>query len=201
MEHPGFYERAGPFTLAELLDAAEARPGPNIDVNLTISNVVPLDEAGDAELSFFDNPKYLKDYIATRAAACFVSERYAGRAPEGTATLISDEPYRSFALALAKFYPDAGRPCTMGPDGEDFTNGVHSSANIEEGAILEPGITIGPEAKIGRGTVIAAGARIGYRVCIGRDCYIGPNTNVTNTLIGDRVLLHSGVSIENSLKK
>jgi len=28
MEHPGFYERAGPFTLAELIDAAEARPGP-----------------------------------------------------------------------------------------------------------------------------------------------------------------------------
>ena len=30
------------------------------------------------------------------------------------------------------------------------------------------------EAQIGRGTRIAAGAVIGYRVTIGRDCYIGP---------------------------
>jgi UDP-3-O-[3-hydroxymyristoyl] glucosamine N-acyltransferase len=195
MEHAGFYERAGPFTLVELLDAAEARPGPNVDTSLSISNVMPLDEAGENELSFFDNPKYLKNYKATRAGACFVSESYADRAPKGTAALISDQPYRSFALALAKFYPGATRPCTMGPNGGDFTHGVHASAELEEGVIVEPGVTVGPEVKIGHGTIIAAGARIGYRVCIGRDCYIGPNVNITNSLIGDRVVLHSGVCI------
>jgi UDP-3-O-[3-hydroxymyristoyl] glucosamine N-acyltransferase len=195
MEHPGFYERAGPFTVAELLDIAEARPGPNFKSKLSITNVLPLDEAGENDLSFFDNPKYLNTYRTTRAGACFVSERYADQALEGTAVLISDQPYRSFALALARFYPGAGRSCTMGPDGDDFTNGVHTSAELEEGVILEPGITIGPQAKIGHGTVICSGARIGYRVCIGRNCYIGPNVNITNTLIGDHVILHSGVSL------
>jgi len=93
------------------------------------------------------------------------------------------------------FYPSALHPRTMGPDGEDFTNGVHATAELERGVILEPGVTVGPEVKIGRGTVICAGARIGYRVCIGRDCYIGPNVCITNTLIGDGVSLHSGVSL------
>jgi len=195
MEHPGFYERTGPITVADLLDLAEASPGPNFNSNLSVSDVVPLDEAGGNELSFFDNSKYLQSYRATQAGACFASERYADQAPEGTSVLISKQPYRSFALALTKFYPTALYPCTMGQDGEDFTNGVHATAELEDGVVLEPGVTVGPEVKIGQGTVICAGARIGYRVCIGRNCYIGPNVNLTNTLIGDRVTLHSGVSL------
>jgi UDP-3-O-[3-hydroxymyristoyl] glucosamine N-acyltransferase len=54
---------------------------------------------------------------------------------------------------------------------------------------------IGPEARIGRGTRIAAGAVIGYRVAIGRDCYIGPLASVLHALVGDRVILHAGVRI------
>jgi UDP-3-O-[3-hydroxymyristoyl] glucosamine N-acyltransferase len=54
---------------------------------------------------------------------------------------------------------------------------------------------IGPEAQIGRRTTIAAGAVIGYRVHIGRDCYIGPNASITHALIGNRVNLHAGVAI------
>ena len=39
---------------------------------------------------------------------------------------------------------------------------------------MEPGAVIGKEAEIGRGTTIAAGSVIGYRVHIGRDCFVGP---------------------------
>ena len=54
---------------------------------------------------------------------------------------------------------------------------------------------VGREAQIGRGTTVAAGAVIGYRVTIGRGCYIGPGASVTHALVGDRVILHAGVSI------
>lgn len=195
MEHLGFYQRSGPFTLAEIIDKSEARPGHQFESSLSINDVLPLDEAGKNKLSFFDNPKYLKTYKGTRAAACFVSEQYAEQAPKGTAALISDHPYRSFALALTMFYPDALLPCTMGPGAENYTSGVHAAAELEEGVVLEAGVTIGPEVKIGRGTVICAGARLGYRVCIGRHCYIGPNVCITNALIGDNVSLHSGVCL------
>jgi UDP-3-O-[3-hydroxymyristoyl] glucosamine N-acyltransferase len=36
---------------------------------------------------------------------------------------------------------------------------------------------------------------IGYRVTIGRGCYIGPGASVIHALIGDRVILHAGVRI------
>ena len=42
---------------------------------------------------------------------------------------------------------------------------------------------------------IAAGAVIGYRVAIGRDCYIGALASVTHALVGDRVIIHAGVRI------
>jgi UDP-3-O-[3-hydroxymyristoyl] glucosamine N-acyltransferase len=42
---------------------------------------------------------------------------------------------------------------------------------------------------------VAAGAVIGYRVFVGRNCYIGPGTCVTHALIGNRVTLHAGVRI------
>lgn len=195
MEHPGFFKIAGPFSLGDLLKNSEARPGPDVDTGLEICNVMPLDEAGASHVTFFNNPKYLKSYAKTRAAACFVAKNYAERAPEGVAPLVSDNPYRSFALSLAMFYPEAVRPRTIGSADEGFASGIHLSAELEDNVTVEPGAIVGPEARIGGGTIIAAGASVGYRVCIGRDCYIGPNTTVIHALLGDRVILHAGISI------
>ena len=36
---------------------------------------------------------------------------------------------------------------------------------------------------------------VGYRVTIGRDSYIGPLATVAHALVGDRVIIHSGVRI------
>jgi hypothetical protein len=47
------------------------------------------------------------------------------------------------------------------------------------------------QASIGKGSTIAAGTIIGYRVHVGRDCYIGPNATLTHTLIGNRVIIHN----------
>jgi UDP-3-O-[3-hydroxymyristoyl] glucosamine N-acyltransferase len=195
MEHPGFFNKAGPFTLEELLANTEAQPGPSVDKNLKIFDVVPLDQAGDKHLSFFDNLKYLKNFEKCTAAACFVSERYVERVPEGVAALIAKDPYRSFALSMAIFYPEALKPRTIGSADKDFSNGIHKSAVLEDGVTIEPGATIGPEAHIGKDTIIAAGAHIGFRVSVGRNSYIGPNTTVINSLVGDNVILHAGVCI------
>jgi len=36
---------------------------------------------------------------------------------------------------------------------------------------------------------------VGYRVTIGRGCYIGPGASVTHALVGDSVILHAGVRV------
>jgi UDP-3-O-[3-hydroxymyristoyl] glucosamine N-acyltransferase len=201
MEHPGFYERVGPFRLDQVAQAtcAELPTGPGsdgLDPARLLHDVRPLAEAGPNDLTFLDNRKYIGQLGSTRAAACLVQPAFVSRVPTGTVPLQTRAPYHGFALALTMFYPTALQPLVAPSVGGSVDGGrIARSARIEEGARIEPGAVIGPEASIGRGSVIAAGAVIGYRCNIGRDCFIGPNTSVTNALIGDRVILHAGVRI------
>jgi UDP-3-O-[3-hydroxymyristoyl] glucosamine N-acyltransferase len=203
MQHPGFYERAGPFRLDEIARAAGAELPAEGDVDPArlLHDVRPLSEAGPDDLTFLDNRKYISQLALTRAAACLVQPALASRVPARTATLQTRAPYHGFALALTLFYPTSLHPLVAPAPADSDTlpagNGgrIARSARIEEGAKIEPGAVIGPEASIGRGSVIAAGAVIGYRCAVGRDCFIGPNASVTNALIGDRVILHAGVRI------
>jgi UDP-3-O-[3-hydroxymyristoyl] glucosamine N-acyltransferase len=192
MEHPGFFDRAGPFPLADVAAATKAELAPGADPTLKIADVRALSDASAQDLSFLDNRKYVPHLAGTRAGACLVAPAFAANVPKGTAALVTPEPYRGFALALRLFYPDALQPRTARAGGKAL---IDPSAEIEEGAILEPGVVIGPEARIGRGTRIAAGAVIGYRVTVGRDGYIGPQVTLLHALVGDRVILHSGVRI------
>jgi UDP-3-O-[3-hydroxymyristoyl] glucosamine N-acyltransferase len=192
MEHPGFFACAGPFTLGEVARAAEAAPAQGVDLSLPIAGVRALSEAGPGQVSFLDNRKYLAQLGTTKAGACFVAAGFADRVPAGTAALVARAPYRSFALALQLFYPEAMR-CKAARAGGGTL--VDPTAEIEAGAEIEPGAIIGPEARIGRGTRVAAGAVVGYRVHIGRDGYIGALATVTHALVGDRVILHSGVRV------
>jgi len=193
MEHPGFFEKAGPFSAAELAE----RLGVELvgDDTAAIADIKPLDAAGEGDLAFLDNRKYLDEFRATKASACLVAPRFAGQAPEGLTCLTTEDPYGAYAKALSIFYPGSMLPRTTHAAGEGGAAAIHPSAALEEDVVVEPGAVIGPEARIGRGTRIAAGAVIGYRVHVGRDCYIGPNANLIHTLLGNRVVIHSGVSI------
>ncbi len=192
MEHPGFFERAGPFSLADVAAATKAEIAPGADPALKITDVRALTDASQRDLSFLDNRKYLGRLTQTRAGACLIAPAFVASVPKGTSALLTAEPYRGFALALKLFYPDALQPKAARGGGDAL---IDPTAELEEGVVLEPGVVIGPEARIGRGTRIAAGAVIGYRVTIGRDGYIGPHVTLVHTLVGDRVILHSGVRI------
>lgn len=196
MEHPGFFERAGPFTVAELAGRIGATVRSGDDGALRLSDLRPLGEAGEGHLTFVDNRKYLEQLASTRAAACIIAPAFADRLPAGVVALIMPAPYRGFALALQAFYPTSLKPRTANFDAREAgASPIHPSARIEPGAIIEPGAVIGREAWIGRGTTIAAGALVGYRVTVGRDCYIGPGATLTHALVGDRVILHAGVRV------
>jgi UDP-3-O-[3-hydroxymyristoyl] glucosamine N-acyltransferase len=192
MEHPGFYERAGPFSLADIAKATHSQIAEGADPATAIADVRALTDASASDLSFFENRKYLTRLKQTHAKACLVSPAFAVQLPPATTALVTAEPYRGFALALRLFYPDALHPkaaCSGSGDAIDPT------AELEEGAIVEPGAVVGAQARIGRGTRIAAGAVVGYRVSIGRDSYIGPLATVAHALVGDRVIVHSGARI------
>lgn len=195
MEHPGFFERAGPFPLREIAVAVEAKPAGDTDLNTEIKDVRPLDDAGPGDISFLDNPKYQPLFAGTGASACLVASKFADQGPAGTVCLVTPQPYRAFARVLGLFYPDALAPKAALANAVDGAVAIHPSAVLEDGVTVEPGAVVGKEANIGRGTTIAAGSVIGYRVHIGRECYIGPNATVTHSLIGNRVTVHAGTAI------
>lgn len=195
MEHPGFFERAGPISVSALAEATGATLDLAADASVAerlVADIRPLSEAGPAHATFVDNRKYLPQLASTRAAACFVAPAFAARVPLGVGALVTRAPYHAFAKALHLFYPEAMRPKAARAHGLEL---VDPTAVIEDGAEIEPGAVVGAEARIGAGSRIAAGAVVGYRVHVGRNCYIGPNASVVHALIGDRVILHAGVRV------
>jgi UDP-3-O-[3-hydroxymyristoyl] glucosamine N-acyltransferase len=193
MEHPGFFRRAGPFSLADIAKAtgAELAPGAGA-ADTMLEDVRTLTDAGPHDLTFFNNRKYADRLKATQAGACLVLPAFAARVPATTGKLVTADPYRGFAQALTLFYPESRHAQAAPGGGRDL---IDPSAELEEGVVVEPGAVIAAEARIGRGTRIAAGAVIGYRVTIGRDSHIGPLATVAHALVGDRVIIHSGVRI------
>lgn len=193
MEHPGFFERAGPFSLKQIAGHLGCELPAGVAPETSISDVRPLDEARTGHLSFVDNRKYLPLLQSTQASAVLVSPAFAARIPAHVIAMQIKSPYRGFAQALALFYPEAMRPKAAMTSADEPL--IHPTARIEPGARIEAGAVVGREAWIGAGAVIAGGAVVGYRVTIGRDAYIGPNASVIHALVGDRAIIHSGVRI------
>jgi UDP-3-O-[3-hydroxymyristoyl] glucosamine N-acyltransferase len=98
-------------------------------------------------------------------------------------------------MAARELFPQALRPSSLSKPGDFAGAHVDASARMEDGVMIEPGAVVGPRAEIGGGTAIGANAVIGAGVRVGRDCSIGANTTISNTLIGDRVIVHPGCHI------
>ncbi len=75
-----------------------------------MTGVAPLDQAGPADLTFFENRKYASQLPLTHAAACFVDEKFEGKVPAHVAVLRSSSPYGAFVAVLRRFYPEALTP-------------------------------------------------------------------------------------------
>jgi len=192
-----FFTPGPPRSLREIAAVAGAQVHER-DADRMIRGVAPLEAAGPDDIAFLDNPLYVELFTATKAGACLVSPRHAGRAPEGVAILTTPEPYRAFALVSLLFYPEAMRPVGLSgaePEGIAPSAHVDPSARLEAGVRVEPGAVIGPRVEIGRGTVVGANAVIAHDVKIGRDGVVGAGSTLQYALVGDRVILHPGVRI------
>ena len=183
--------------LGELARRTGARLAPDVDPEQLVEDVAPLDVAGPSQISFLDNTKYLPAFEKTKAGACFVHPKLAERAPKGVALLLSEQPYRAYALAAQAFYPKELRGEDMfGEHGLVHPRAiVHETAKLGENVTIEPGAVIGAGAEIGRNTVICCNASIGKGCTVGKDSYIGPNASVSHAHIGDGVMIHAGARI------
>ncbi len=189
MQHPGFFQNVGPFSLSHICDHLGLEPTDQPDRE--IKDARALGEAGAEHIAYFNDRKLLKTFAASKAGVCICTEKFKEKAPEGMVILLSENPQQEFIKLLQMFYPEASRSQTT----RSSDAMIDPSAVIEDDVEIEPGVIIGKEAHIGRGTRLSAGSVIGYRCTIGRGCYIGPNAVITHALVGNKVAIHTGVAI------
>jgi UDP-3-O-[3-hydroxymyristoyl] glucosamine N-acyltransferase len=193
---PQFFSTESSMTVGEIATMTGAEPRAGADLGRRIANIAPIDLAGPQDLTFLDNFKFTSELATTRAGAVLVSARFEPQAPAHLTVLRSREPYKAFVLVTQKFYQSSLRPSSpYGDSGVAAGASVHPTAKLSENVTVDPGAVIGAGAEIGSGTIISANAVIGANVKIGRDCTVGPNSSITHSVLGDRVIIHPGCHI------
>jgi len=185
-----FFNRFGPFSLGELAVLSDGKLNDQGQEDLLIEDIATLENAGACELSFLDNRAYLDAFQSSKAGAGVVVARHVEKAPKGMALIISEQPYRTFALIAQAFYP---RPRPVA--------GLSNSAIVEVGTVvgtdcqIEAGVVVAAGAKLGARCIVGANASIGSSVILGDDCSVGANVSLSHCEIGNRVILHPGARI------
>jgi UDP-3-O-[3-hydroxymyristoyl] glucosamine N-acyltransferase len=190
MADPRFFDKAGPFSLTQLADLTDAEIARGADGGVMFSDVSPLGEACQSDVSFLDNKKYVEAFACSKAGVCVIAPAMAERAPSGMALLLSPDPYRAYAKIAQAFYPAPTYPAGVHPRAI-----VDPSAKLGVGCHIGPGAVIEAKAEIGARSVILANAVIGQGVVIGDETVIGATASLSHCLIGRRVIIHPGVRI------
>jgi UDP-3-O-[3-hydroxymyristoyl] glucosamine N-acyltransferase len=185
-----FFTPSGPHRLGDLVELTGATLGSGANPDKMIRDVAPIESAGADDLSFLDNPKYAGAFSATMAGACIVRPKQAHLAPVGTSLVLSEVPYRTYALVAQLFYP-------MPVPEPGIADGalVHPSARIDPSTRVEPGAVVSARADIGARCRIASNAMIGEAAIIGDDVSVGAGATLMYCIVGSRVTIHPGARI------
>ena len=175
------------FTLRELTAHVEGQLVGDPEAKIT--SLASLEVAKADQLSFFANPKYLKQLKSSSAGAVLVKEEMVGQV-KGAAVVVAD-PYLAYARLSHLF--DWRLP---------ISKGIHPTAVVSSLASIHPSAEVSALVYIGENVVIGARAYVGPNTVIGRDCIIGEDTRVESGVniypdvrLGDRVIIHSGTVI------
>ena len=157
-----------------------------------IVGIASLSEAAKGDLSFLGNSKYLKEVAASSASVLLLPKDYSGAPGKDQLYIKLENP--SYALALlCRDIEKALQP--------PFVPGVHSTAFIEDGAVVSPSARIGPFCHISKGAIIGA-STLEAHVCVGSHAKIDDETHIFSQVvigdyceIGPRNRLYSGCVI------
>src|SRR5262249_14654988 len=97
-----FFTRPAGLSVSEIADLTGAKPRDGAKLDGIVSGVAALDRARPTDLAFMDSAKYVDSLSRTSAGVCLTTERFAERAPTGTAVLLTAEPFRDFVAVARK---------------------------------------------------------------------------------------------------
>ena len=161
----------------------------NGDASVVVGRLATLEAATEGDISFFTNRRYKSHLAQTQASAVIIAHDDLPLCP--TSALLLRNPYLGYAKVAEILSPKAA-----------WQPGVHPSATVSVGAMVDSSSYIGPQVCIDDGVVVGADVFIGAGCVLGESCIIGPgsrlNANVTigaGVYVGKRVILHSGAVI------
>ena len=153
-----------------------------------ITGVAGIEEAGEGQITFVANPKYVAAARSTRASAIIVSEDF----PASTSAMLrSKNPYLAFARAIEFFYHSPTYP-----PGVHSTAVVHTSAKIGRNAHIGPYVVIDQDVEIGANAVLLAHVVIYRGAKIGDNFFAHAHAVVReHCRLGDSVILQNGAIV------
>jgi UDP-3-O-[3-hydroxymyristoyl] glucosamine N-acyltransferase len=175
------------FTLAELAERVGGRV--EGDGSLRVERVMPLEDAGPGDVSFFANKKYRKAFEASRAGAVIVGEGDA--VPAGRTVLRAGNAYLAFARVSTLFHPPREAVPDVSP--QAF---VHPGARAHPSAEVRPLPFVGAAAEVGARSILHPGGVVAGGARVGDDCILYPNAVVREGCrLGHRCILQPGAVI------
>ncbi len=168
------------------------------DIDKMISGAAPFEYAGNEDITFAANAKFLKKLAETQAGALivprsFVSERDVQDIFRNKAINIVavDNPQTAFIRIVEIFYPVSKPESGIAPGaciGRKFICGKDISVG--------QGVVIGNHVTLGDRVILYPNTVIGNSVVIGNDVRIYPNVTILERCrIGNRVIIHAGTVI------
>jgi UDP-3-O-[3-hydroxymyristoyl] glucosamine N-acyltransferase len=175
------------FTVYELAALVGGQFASEPAASTRIRGAAAIADAGEGDVTFFGNAKYLPQLKASRAAAALVPLDFSESIPP--IAIRVENPSLAFARLLERFAP---APVVFAP-------GIHPSAVIAPGAVvgenvsIQPFVVIEEGARVGANSIIGAHSYVGHEAVIGPDCQLAPRVTVgARCIVGSRVIIHSG---------
>ncbi len=162
------------------------------EINLT--NAAELNEANENSLCFFENPKYLDDFINSKAGLILISPKIDKNLYQNKNNIfIVKEPYLQF-MKIIIYWLEKSKEQTISHIDESAkispTAKIGKNVTIKSNVIIEDNVEIGNDTIIDYNTVIYKNSKIG------NNCKIYANVTIyEDTQIFDNVIIHSGCVI------
>ncbi|QCE33650.1 UDP-3-O-(3-hydroxymyristoyl)glucosamine N-acyltransferase [Acetobacteraceae bacterium] len=190
---PRFFERQGPFSVEELIEGLACHiGGKNVAgaQEKLFYGVAPLQSAGEKEIAFLDNRRYIPLIKKTSAGAVIVSPEFEEHLPDGAIAIVADQPYFIWAKIVTRFFAQSPKESSI-----HATAVISPEAKIGQNVSIGAFCTIGRKAVIGDGSVIASHVSIGNGVVLGKKCRIYSHVSLECALLGNGVAIHTGARI------
>jgi len=185
-----FFEKKGPFPLAEIAKIIGNNENFSNENNFNIHGVESLIDAGKNDMTFLNSAKYKNLSLKTKAGACITSPNLSKFLPEKCIKLNVRNILFAVTQVSRMFYPNADIDY---PD----TN-LRKSSELKEfypSVIFGQNVLIGKNVSIGDSCFIGSNSIIESNVKIGKNCVIGSFVTIKNSYLGSHVNIKDGARI------